>query len=107
MSSLDKAMDVLVQKRAEFLDQARRMDNAIQHLGVDAELAIAHQGRQSAKKIKEVARAAQDPLAGTLSLGMIPTIAPSLIPRIVPRLRDHLPKLKIQYQEDIRAASLP
>ena len=43
MSSLDKAMDVLVQKRAEFLDQARRMDNAIQHLGVDTKTHIAHQ----------------------------------------------------------------
>ena len=64
-------------------------------------IAIAQQGRQSAKQIKEVARAAQDPLAGTLSLGMIPTIAPYLIPRIVPRLREQLPKLDIQYQEDI------
>lgn len=64
-------------------------------------IAIAREARDAAKRIKTVAAAAQDPLAGTISLGLIPTIAPYLIPRFVSRAQNTLTNLSIQYHEDI------
>ena len=40
----------------------------------------------------EVARSEREPLAGSLHLGVIPTIAPFLLPRLLPRLRRALSK---------------
>jgi LysR family hydrogen peroxide-inducible transcriptional activator len=62
---------------------------------------IAREARDAAQRIKEVAEAAQDPLAGTISLGLIPTIAPYLIPRFVGQLSMDLPNLSINFREDI------
>lgn len=62
---------------------------------------IAKEARDAAQRIKEVAEAAQDPLAGTISLGLIPTIAPYLIPRFVGQLTQELPNLSINFREDI------
>ncbi len=72
----------------------------ITDIGEDV-IRIAREARDAAQRIKEVAEAAQDPLAGTLSLGLIPTIAPYLIPRFVGQLNKALPKLSINYREDI------
>jgi LysR family hydrogen peroxide-inducible transcriptional activator len=41
-----------------------------------------------------------DPLAGTLRVGVIPTISPYLLPRITPVLRERYPKLTINWVED-------
>jgi LysR family transcriptional regulator, hydrogen peroxide-inducible genes activator len=46
-----------------------------------------------------------DPLAGTLRIGVIPTIAPYLLPRIAPALRRSHPKLVVGWHED-RTAEL-
>lgn len=54
-----------------------------------------------AERIFDVARAAQDPFGGRLSLGLIPTVAPYLIPRFVRSLRESLPQLSVTYREDI------
>jgi LysR family transcriptional regulator, hydrogen peroxide-inducible genes activator len=51
----------------------------------------------------EVVRAAQrvaDPLAGTIRLGIIPTISPYLLPSVTPALRRTLPRLRIAWVED-------
>ena len=48
----------------------------------------------------ESARRAGNPLAGTLRIGIIPTISPYLLPRIAPALRRAYPALKIQWVED-------
>ena len=56
---------------------------------------------RAATEIRNLAQAAQDPLAGEFRLGLIPTVAPYLIPRFVARLRDALPDLSIIYREDI------
>lgn len=48
----------------------------------------------------EAARRAGDPLAGTLRLGVIPTISPYLLPALTPRLRSKLPRLTIAWRED-------
>jgi len=62
---------------------------------------IAREARQSVSRIQDVAAAAQDPLAGHLSLGLIPTIAPYLIPLFVGQLSSDIPKLSVAYREDI------
>jgi len=62
---------------------------------------IAREARDAARRIRSVAASAQDPLAGNLSLGLIPTIAPYLIPLFVGRLQKSLPKLMVTYREDI------
>lgn len=46
------------------------------------------------------ARRASDPLSGTLSIGVIPTIAPYLLPSVAPALRKAFPKLSIAWIED-------
>lgn len=62
---------------------------------------IAREARDAARRIRSVADAAQDPLAGSLSVGLIPTIAPYLIPRFVGRLRESLPNIALVFREDI------
>ncbi|MEW5853143.1 MAG: LysR substrate-binding domain-containing protein [Myxococcota bacterium] len=48
----------------------------------------------------EAARRVGDPLAGTLRIGVIPTISPYLLPAISPALRKQYPRLTIQWVED-------
>ncbi len=48
----------------------------------------------------ESARRAGNPLAGTLRIGIIPTISPYLLPRIAPALRRAYPALKLLWVED-------
>ena len=62
---------------------------------------IAHEARDAARRIKAVAASAQDPLAGNISLGLIPTIAPYLIPLFVGKLQTAMPKMSVAYREDI------
>ncbi|WP_026942454.1 hydrogen peroxide-inducible genes activator [Hellea balneolensis] len=64
-------------------------------------ISIAREARDAAQRIKAAAAAAQDPLAGTLSLGLIPTIAPYLIPLFVARIQTAMPNLSVAYREDI------
>ncbi len=48
----------------------------------------------------DAALSAQDPMAGPLHLGLIPTIGPFLLPRIMPPLREAFPDLKFYLRED-------
>jgi len=64
-------------------------------------IAIAREARDAAQRIKSVAAAAQDPLAGNISLGLIPTIAPYLIPLFVGKIQNAMPKISVDYREDI------
>ncbi len=47
----------------------------------------------------EVAKLARDPLAGSLRLGLIPTLAPYLLPLVAPKLRKELPRLRLHLYE--------
>lgn len=53
-----------------------------------------------ADSIAELARAAGQPLASELRLGVIPTIAPFLLPALLPRLRAEWPDLKLFLREE-------
>jgi LysR family transcriptional regulator, hydrogen peroxide-inducible genes activator len=48
-----------------------------------------------AREIEELARNFQDPLAGELRIGLIPTVAPYLLPRVTGALRAQFPRLKL------------
>jgi len=48
----------------------------------------------------ELARQAGDPFAGTLRIGVIPTISPYLLPEIAPALAREYPRLTIRWSED-------
>lgn len=48
----------------------------------------------------EIARRAGDPLAGTMRIGVIPTISPYLLPNVTPALRAQFPRLTMMWIED-------
>jgi LysR family transcriptional regulator, hydrogen peroxide-inducible genes activator len=52
------------------------------------------------KQIRRIARRAHDPRAGTLRLGLFPTLAPYLLPHVVPELHRRFPALELLLIED-------
>jgi LysR family hydrogen peroxide-inducible transcriptional activator len=58
----------------------------------------------AADDLVEAARRGADPLAGTLRIGVLPTVGPYLLPRAAPALRKALPRLQVVWQEDRTAA---
>ncbi len=54
----------------------------------------------------ELARHQREPLAGRLSLGVIPTIAPFLLPAFMPALHARHPRLQLYLREDVTARLL-
>lgn len=52
----------------------------------------------------ELACEEQGVLAGKLTLGVIPTIAPFMLPQLMPALRDKYPQLRLFLREDVTAA---
>src|SRR5262249_4282166 len=53
-----------------------------------------------AEDLADLARRSSDPFAGTLRIGVIPTIAPYLVPRIRRALRRAFPRLTVRWVED-------
>lgn len=54
----------------------------------------------AADDIVDLARTLADPLAATLRIGVIPTIAPYLLPEIAPRLREEFQRITVLWTED-------
>jgi len=52
------------------------------------------------ERLRELARAAHDPLVGPFQLGVIPTAGPYLMPRLLPLLQANWPGLKLHLRED-------
>lgn len=50
--------------------------------------------------IREVARRSTDPEAGSLRIGLFPTLAPYLLPHVVPVLHERFPKLELLLVEE-------
>jgi LysR family hydrogen peroxide-inducible transcriptional activator len=71
---------------------------------------VTHAGEQLVDRARGILRDADamvgaakresDPMAGTIRLGVIPTISPYLLPTVAPRLRAALPRLRIAWLED-------
>jgi LysR family hydrogen peroxide-inducible transcriptional activator len=57
----------------------------------------------ASEDLVEYADAAGKPMAGTIRLGVIPTIAPFLLPNVLPDIRARFPSLKIALREDLTA----
>jgi LysR family hydrogen peroxide-inducible transcriptional activator len=60
----------------------------------------ARQALNAEAQIRDVARAARDPLVGAIKLGVIPTLAPYLMPMILKPLQEAYPGLTIDLWED-------
>lgn len=69
-------------------------------------LAQARQVVDAMARLKEVARARIDPLAGTVRLGVIPTSGPYLLPLLLPALRARFPALRLHLREAMTASLL-
>jgi LysR family transcriptional regulator, hydrogen peroxide-inducible genes activator len=53
-----------------------------------------------ADDLVDASRRAGDPLAGTLRIGVIPTLSPYLLPAAAPALRAAFPRLRLAWRED-------
>ncbi len=61
---------------------------------------------READEIKNIARRARDPEAGSLRLGIFPTLGPYLLPHVVPAIVKRFPKLEMQLFEEKTATIL-
>ena len=52
------------------------------------------------EQLKESARRSQDPEAGTVRLGLFPTLGPYLLPHVVQRIRERFPRLELLLVEE-------
>ncbi|MFT6985235.1 MAG: LysR family hydrogen peroxide-inducible transcriptional activator [Psychromonas sp.] len=53
-----------------------------------------------AKSLKEIAKSYNDPMHGSLHIGLIPTVAPYLLPLIVPTVKKHFTELELYLHEN-------
>ncbi len=60
----------------------------------------AHHILDEVEQIRHVARRATDPEAGTLRLGIFPTLAPYLLPHVVPLVHRRFPRLELLLVEE-------
>ena len=51
-------------------------------------------------QLKETARRSRDPEAGTVRLGIFPTLGPYLLPHVIPQLRKRFPNLELLLVEE-------
>ena len=61
---------------------------------------------EEADKLRALARATQDPMAGTLRMGAIPTLGPYLLPHLLPVIRKRYPQLRLLLSEHLTAQLL-
>ena len=52
------------------------------------------------EEIKAIAQRTRDPEAGTLRLGIFPTLGPYLLPHVIPLLRERFPRLELLLTEE-------
>lgn len=67
----------------------------------EAILSHARQMMEQADAIRHLAQAHQDPLAGPLRIGAIPTLSPYLIPLILIPLKQQYPQMKLVLSEEL------
>lgn len=69
----------------------------------DVGLEIASRARavlDEVNQMRELARRTRDPEAGTIRMGIFPTLAPYLLPHVIPQLRKRFPKLTLLLTEE-------
>ncbi|EGV16782.1 LysR substrate-binding domain-containing protein [Thiocapsa marina] len=93
IKKLEEELDVVIFERTNRSVEITPVGEAI--------LAHARLALEQAQAIEQVARAHQDPLAGPLRIGAIPTLSPYLIPQILVPLKRTYPNLKLILSEEI------
>jgi len=61
----------------------------------------AHKVLEEMARIREIAQAGRNPLAGPLKLGVIYTVAPYLLPDLIPALHDLAPQMPLDIEENL------
>jgi LysR family hydrogen peroxide-inducible transcriptional activator len=56
---------------------------------------------EEASRLREMARAGRNPLAGPLKLGVIHTVAPYLLPDLIPVLNQRAPQMPLELEENL------
>src|SRR5204863_9731180 len=56
---------------------------------------------EEAARIRELAQAGRNQLAGVLKLGVIYTVAPYLLPDLIPALHERAPQMPLEIEENI------
>src|SRR5712692_10108736 len=56
-----------------------------------------------AAKLRQIAQHGNDPMAGTLRVGVIPTLGPYFLPHLLPQLRATYPHLRLYLREELTA----
>jgi LysR family hydrogen peroxide-inducible transcriptional activator len=56
---------------------------------------------EEAARIRAIAQTGRNPLAGTLKLGIIFTVAPYLLPDLIPALHDRAPQMPLDLEENL------
>jgi len=78
-----------------------RTNRAVQVTPVGERIAAAARlALENAREVVEIARESRDPLAGTLRLGVLPTLAPFLMPWLLRPVRSRFPKLQLALTEE-------
>lgn len=78
-----------------------RTNRAVQVTPVGERIAAAARlALENAREVVEIARESRDPLAGTLRLGVLPTLAPFLMPWLLRPVRSRFPKLQLSLTEE-------
>lgn len=96
LKKLEKELDVLLVER-----------NTRQVVMTEVGSVIAKQARKvlaDIKNIRDIAGSYEDPMAGELNVGLIPTVAPYLLPIIMKPIKKQYPELKLwlhEYQTSI------
>ena len=78
----------------------RRPAGATATVAGERVIALARQIVADVDDLVTAAQAMQDPLRGTIRMGVIPTIAPYLLPQIMPHIRARFPELRLLLREE-------
>ena len=92
-----------LKKLEEELDVALIERTSRQVMLTDVGREIAERARVALREvdqIRELARRTRDPEAGTVRLGVFPTLGPYLLPHVVPPVRERFPKLTLLLTEE-------
>lgn len=101
-STLSAGLKELEDSLGVRLVERDRQNVAITPIGLEV-LVRAKAILASSQDLVEYASASGKPMAGTIRLGVIPTIAPFLLPNVLPDIRERYPDLKIALREDLTA----
>jgi LysR family hydrogen peroxide-inducible transcriptional activator len=96
-------LSVAIKKLEEELDvklfERSTSEIAVTHLGEQI-VAQAQRVIETAAQIKEIAKRGKDPLAGSLSVGIIYTIAPYVLPALMRQVIDRTPQMPLMLTEN-------